>query len=326
MSPSKSKHKKSSSGSPEHLDNLIGRPLVPFFIEGNNGATVENASLQFDKNQSAYEFQDALTVREFKDGYFQHAKVVRGASSLPVSPTKTTKSRHNKQHTGAQRNINGPRHQTPPKARQASRKGGAKQAGGKQTHWAGGAYLNSPSPKLVPLPSFAFAGSMSHNENSSRAANANADSHKTKTKTKTNKTNKNNKNKNKNKKTNNVTHSNPATTQGKQINQNVLSFFNSYNASLDSPSVAFTTPPVRATSVSVGASPLLLGTPVHARAAAAARSLAKEDAGSFLLKLVKGEAEVSQPVESTPPEETRPSPMLFFRGSHGVTSIPIAVS
>lgn len=312
MSPSSHSHKKKNSYTEEQLQNLIGRPLVPFFIEGNNGSTVENATLALDKNQQSYEFDNPLTVREFKDGYFQNAKVVR-ASSLPTSPVKPVRrgNRQNK-HAGTGVLMH---NKTPNKAKPASRKGGAK-----QTHWAGGAYLNSPSPKLVPLP--AFVGSKGQNQNDPRAANANANTsnkdspplHKT------------NKNKNKNKKTNNVTHSNPATTQGKQINQNVLSFFNSYNASLDSPSVAFTTPPVRATSVSVGASPLLLGTPVHARAAAAARSLAKEDAGSFLLKLVKGEAEVSQPVESTPPEETRPSPMLFFRGSHGVTSIPIAVS
>jgi len=324
MSPSSHSHKKKNSYTEEQLQNLIGRPLVPFFIEGNNGSTVENATLALDKNQQSYEFDNPLTVREFKDGYFQNAKVVR-ASSLPTSPVKPVRrgNRQNK-HAGTGVLMH---NKTPNKAKPASRKGGAK-----QTHWAGGAYLNSPSPKLVPLP--AFVGSKGQNQNDPRAANANANTsnkdspplHKT------------NKNKNKNKIT---TQAKPplAPQGGTAINQNVLSFFDAYNSSINSPADAFTTPKATATSASAGASPLLLGTPAPAARTSAARSLGSlqlEDAGSFLLKLVKGEVEVPPPVESSlsltqalvaeVEAAPLPSPMLFFRGSHGVTTIPIAAT
>lgn len=307
----------------EQLDRLIGRPLVPFFLEGSNGDKLENTTMQVDHKQT-FQLHAPLNVRVFKDGYFQKAKTVRRASSVPVSPAKPPLHKNPKNNCKNQRTPKAGSITLKPSSpvdsqtiskqsnkTQISRPHGKCGQGKGQTHWAGGAYLNSPSPKLVPMPAFLNQ----NDQNNPLVANSGAG------------TEKPGKSKGKGKKRSKpLASSVPLQSKNSpqnQCNDNVLSFFDAYKrAQTPSPRIdsGFVTP-VRATS------PLVLG-----GTSEPTPPLASLDAGSFLLQLVKGETKMPQPVNSgvvVPPMKAggvEPTPQLLFRRSDGVTAIAVASS
>lgn len=133
------------------LDHLIGRPLVPFFTSQGT----ENTDMQLVDTES-FTFDEPLAVREFKDGYYQKAKIVAGPNqsrgTQKPSPQKPSPQKARKQSRMENRSRKSDVSETPKAQPLVVKK------------WAGGDYSNAPAPQNVPLPSFlgrAHAGSQS---------------------------------------------------------------------------------------------------------------------------------------------------------------------
>eukprot|EP00743_Colponemidia_sp_Colp-15_P003475 GILK01003753.1.p1 GENE.GILK01003753.1~~GILK01003753.1.p1 ORF type:complete len:245 (-),score=23.83 GILK01003753.1:206-940(-) len=142
-------------------EDLVGRPLVPFFVPDSESSGDEvNIDLKV-YNASVDESME-VPVRHFENGYFTAPKPVAAKSGAdescskppkghkskvdvarPVSNRKTTKALPNTRPTS-----------TPESFRAMTRQEVVATPSTSSTKFAGPSFKNSPSPDSLPMPSF----------------------------------------------------------------------------------------------------------------------------------------------------------------------------